>query len=104
MNASQVEPVFEPAFDVVPARAFGDPASVYLLAAAALKPGGFAILYASPSQRLRLEEAGASGLCEYRRLSYEVERGHSIVNRIVAVWRRVSKAPQTATCVDHSAT
>jgi 16S rRNA (guanine527-N7)-methyltransferase len=89
MNASQVEPVFEPAFDVVTARAFGDPASVYRLAAAALKPGGFAILYANPSQRLRLEEAGASGLCEYRRLAYEVERGDSIVNRILAVWRRI---------------
>ncbi len=89
MNASQVEPVFEPAFDVVTARAFGDPASVYRLAAAALKPGGFAILYANPSQRLRVEEAGAMGLCEYRRLAYEVARHDSIVKRILAVWRRV---------------
>jgi 16S rRNA (guanine527-N7)-methyltransferase len=85
----QVEAVFEPALDVVTARAFGDPASVYRIAAAALKPGGFAILYANPSQRLRFEEAGASGLGEYRRLAYEVERGDSIVNRILAVWRRL---------------
>ena len=85
LNALQVEPVF----DVVTARAFGDPAIVYRLAAAALKPGGLAILYANPSQRLRLEEAGASGLGEYRRLAYEVERGDSSVNRILAVWRRV---------------
>jgi 16S rRNA (guanine527-N7)-methyltransferase len=89
VRESQVEPVLERAFDVVTARAFGDPASVYRLAAAALKPGGFAILYANPSQRLQLEEAGASGLCEYQRLAYEVERGDSSVNRILAVWRRV---------------
>lgn len=82
VNVSQVEP----AFDVVTARAFGDP-SVYRLAAAALKPGGFAILYANPSQRLQLEAAGASGLGEYRRLAYKVERGDSTVNRILAVWR-----------------
>ena len=85
VNALRVEP----AFDVVTARAFGDSASVYRLAAAALKPGGFAILYANPSQRSRLEEAGASGLGECRRLAYEVERRDSIVNRILAVWRRV---------------
>jgi 16S rRNA (guanine527-N7)-methyltransferase len=85
VNAWQVEP----AFDVVTARAVGDPAMVYRLAAAALKPGGFAILYANPSQRLQLEKAGASGLGEYQRLAYEVERGDSIVNRILAVWRRV---------------
>ena len=85
VSESHVESIF----DVVTARAFGDPASVYRLSAAALKPGGFAILYANPSQRLRLEEAGASGLCEYRRLAYEVERRDSIVNRILAVWRRV---------------
>jgi 16S rRNA (guanine527-N7)-methyltransferase len=84
-----IKPVLEPAFDVVTARAFGDPASVYRLAAAALKPGGFAILYANPSQRLQLDEAGASGLGEYRRLAYEVERGDSSANRILAVWRRV---------------
>jgi 16S rRNA (guanine527-N7)-methyltransferase len=89
VNASQVEPVFEPAFDIVTARAFGDPEIVYRLAAAALKPGGFLILYANPSQRLQLEEAGASGLGEYQRLAYEVERGDSIANRILAVWRRV---------------
>jgi len=85
VNASQVEPTF----DVVTARAVGDPASVYRFAAAALKPGGFTILYANPSQRLQLDEADASGLGEYRRLAYEVERADSIVNRILAVWRRV---------------
>ena len=85
----QVQPVFELSFDVVTARAFGDPTIVYRLAAAGLKPGGFAILYANPSQRLQLEEAGASGLGEYRRIAYEVERGDSIVNRILAVWRRL---------------
>jgi 16S rRNA (guanine527-N7)-methyltransferase len=91
VRESQVGPVspIEPVFDVVTARAFGDPANVYRLAAAALKPGGFAILYANPSQRLQLEEAGASRLGEYRRLAYEVERGDSTMNRILAVWRRV---------------
>jgi hypothetical protein len=37
---------------------------------------------------LQLDEARASGLGEYRRLAYEVERGDSFVNRILAVWRR----------------
>jgi 16S rRNA (guanine527-N7)-methyltransferase len=91
VRESRVEPVYpiEPFFDVVTARAFGDPAMVYRLAAGALRPGGFAILYANPSQRLQLEEARASGLGEYRRLAYEVARRDSIVNRILAVWRRV---------------
>jgi 16S rRNA (guanine527-N7)-methyltransferase len=91
VNASQAELVspIKSTFDVVTARAFGDPTTAYRLTAAALKPGGFAILYANPSQRLQLEEAGASGLGEYRRLAYKVERGDSTVNRILAVWRRV---------------
>lgn len=75
-------------FDVVTARAFGEPAAVYEFAAGALRPGGVVILYASPSQRLALDAARNQGLSAYTRIDYQVIRGDTRVPRVLALWRK----------------
>jgi 16S rRNA (guanine527-N7)-methyltransferase len=75
-------------YDLVTARAFGDAADFFALAARALKPGGLAMLYANPSQRLRPDLAQASHLGDYQRIAYSVARRGERIDRILAVWRR----------------
>jgi 16S rRNA (guanine527-N7)-methyltransferase len=79
---------FAPLFDVVTARAFGRPTEFYRAAAAALRVGGLAMLYANPGQRMELDAARLSGLGEYVRLEYPVRRGDRTVMRALAIWRR----------------
>lgn len=79
---------FSPEFDLVSARAMGEPASFYPIAANALRPSGLAMLYASPSQRLSLDAARAAGLGEYVRRAYAVERDGARVERVLAIWRK----------------
>jgi 16S rRNA (guanine527-N7)-methyltransferase len=79
---------FRPDFDTVMARAFGRPSQFYPIAARALRPGGRAILYANPEQRLDLDQAEGAGLIAYERIPYEVKRGRSATRRILAVWRK----------------
>ena len=67
-------------YDVVLARAFGDPTDFFAIAAKALKPDGLAVLYANPSQRF------AQPNCQ--RIEYTVLRRADRVNRILAVWRK----------------
>lgn len=75
-------------FDAVVARAFGAPSEFYRIAAAALRAGGLAILYANPGQHLSLDSARESGLTGYTRIPYEVRRGDSTVERVLAIWHR----------------
>ncbi len=75
-------------FDVVTARAFGKPAEFYRIAAAALRPGGVAVLYANPSQQLALDTARTQGFSAYDRIAYQARRGGSSVSRMLAVWRK----------------
>lgn len=65
----------EPSFDTVIARAFANPGEFYAVAAAALKPGGIAILYATRTQPLELEQARSAGLSRYGRIEYYVPHG-----------------------------
>lgn len=69
----------EAQYDLVTARAFGDAADFFDLAPRALKPGGLAMLYASPSQRL----VGA-----IQRVEYNVNHRGEPVNRILGLQRR----------------
>jgi 16S rRNA (guanine527-N7)-methyltransferase len=92
--AARVEPAaLSPSFQTVLARASGSPADFYAIAGAALLPGGVAIVYASPSQRLDLAAAQQHALVGYRRHSYNLRRGHGIVERVLAVWRKTEKLP-----------
>jgi 16S rRNA (guanine527-N7)-methyltransferase len=83
--------VLEPVFDLVTARAFAEPAIALQTAAAALRPGGLAMLYASPPQRPAIEAACAGDFEPPALLGYEVARGVTGVARVphvLAVARR----------------
>lgn len=84
-------PAVEPGFDTALSRASGAPADFYAVAAAALAPGGCAVLYSTPSQRLDLAAAQKSGLGAYRRYRYSLRRGGAAVERVLAIWQRSEK-------------
>ena len=89
IEGSRAEEIgLEGQYDLVTARAFGDAADFFALAAKALKPGGLAMLYANPSQRLSLDLVSASGLVDHKRIAYEVARRGERIGRILAVWKR----------------
>ena len=74
-----------PDFDIVVGRAFARPARFYSSAAAALRPDGVAILYASREQPLDLPTARAAGLDDPTILPYAVLRGSRPVARRLIV-------------------
>jgi 16S rRNA (guanine527-N7)-methyltransferase len=78
----------EPAFDLVTARAFAEPAMVFKTAVVALKPGACVMLYASPSQRPAIEAACAGGFEPPIFHEYGVARGVTHVAHVLAVARR----------------
>lgn len=77
-----------PMYDAVTARAFAEPFVVYESAAAALKAGGVAILYANPSQDIQEDRASVFGLADQAKIAYEVARGRQKVPRILVIWRK----------------
>jgi 16S rRNA (guanine(527)-N(7))-methyltransferase RsmG len=79
---------FEPAFNLVLGRAFAKPAQFYRSAAAALCPGGGAILYATPDQPLDLK--AAAGLTRPSTIGYQVSRGNQMVARLLLISRKPS--------------
>ena len=90
VESSRGDPAsFKPLFDAVTARAFARPVEFHRAAGAALKLGGLAILYANPGQRLEPDAARSAGLDDYTRLRYSVQRGDRIVERVLALWRRL---------------
>jgi 16S rRNA (guanine527-N7)-methyltransferase len=72
-------------FDLVTARAFGNPAEFFALATGLLKPDGLAMLYANPSQIFGPEVA---------RIPYTVARIGGKVQRILAVCRQPVEEPR----------
>ncbi len=89
VNSSRTDTMkLERIFDVVTARAFAEPAIVYRTAAATLKPGGRAIIYASPSQRLAIEQASGGSFEPVVFLAYEVPRRATSVAHLIAVSKR----------------
>jgi 16S rRNA (guanine(527)-N(7))-methyltransferase RsmG len=77
-----------PSFHAALSRASGPPIDFYRIAGSTLIPGGVAILYASPSQRLELASAQANGLAGYQRHSYSLRHRKVLVNGVLAVWRK----------------
>lgn len=89
VDPSRAEPrLLRAEFDLITARAFGKADEFYALAAAGLKPGGVAMLYANPSQRLNLAAAESAGLGSYTRIPYNVPRPSHRVDRVLALWRK----------------
>jgi len=75
-------------FDAALSRASGPLADFYSIAGTVLIKSGVAILYASSSQRLELVAAQTNGLAGYRRYTYSLRHGRTVVNRVLAVWRK----------------
>jgi 16S rRNA G527 N7-methylase RsmG len=75
-------------FDTVVARAFARPAEFHRMAAAVLRPGGVAVLYANPGQGLAVEAAQSLGMGEPQEFAYSLSRGGRDVDRILALWRK----------------
>jgi 16S rRNA G527 N7-methylase RsmG len=89
VNSSRTDSMtLEPVFDVVTARAFAEPAIVYRTAAATLKPGGRAIIYGSPAQRLAIDQASGGNFEPIVFLAYEVPRGAKSVAHLIGVSKR----------------
>ncbi len=89
VDASRTDSMtLEPVFDIVTARAFAEPSIVYRTAAATLKGGGRAIIYANPSQRPAIEPAGADNFEPPSFIPYEVRRGATSVAHLIAVSKR----------------
>lgn len=75
-------------FNVVTARAIGALPDFYRIAAAALRAGGIAILYAAPSQRLKLDDARAAALDSSARVAYEIDREGARLKRVLVLWHK----------------
>ncbi|HVA81136.1 MAG TPA: 16S rRNA (guanine(527)-N(7))-methyltransferase RsmG [Candidatus Binataceae bacterium] len=73
-------------FDLVTVRAVGRPREFFELAAAALKPGGVAMVYLSVGQPVDKAFAEASGLVELPFAQYVIARGKGKINRELGLW------------------
>jgi 16S rRNA (guanine(527)-N(7))-methyltransferase RsmG len=78
VRAEQIGPAEK--YGLVTARAFGEPREFFALAAKALRPGGFAMLYANPSQTFGTN---------VERVPYSLTRKGAEFPRILAVCRQV---------------
>jgi 16S rRNA (guanine527-N7)-methyltransferase len=76
-------------FDTVVARAFARPSEFHRMAAAALKAGGVAILYANQGQELGAGAAGSAGMGQVEEFPSSIGRDGRNVDRVLAVWRKV---------------
>ncbi|HUY29170.1 MAG TPA: 16S rRNA (guanine(527)-N(7))-methyltransferase RsmG [Candidatus Binataceae bacterium] len=79
-------------FDLITARAVGRHREFFELAAAALKPGGIAMLYLSMEQPIDGEAALACGLVELPCMQYEVSRGEDTLRRVLGLWLKATSA------------
>lgn len=77
-------------FDLVTARAVGNPRGLFEIAGCALRPGGVLMIYISADQKIE-DEAGAaaaSGLLDGAVSGYDLRHGRKMMRRAVATWIR----------------
>jgi 16S rRNA (guanine(527)-N(7))-methyltransferase RsmG len=77
-------------FDLVTARAVGNPRGLFEIAGRALRPGGVLMIYISADQKIE-DEAGAaaaSGLLDGAVSGYDLRHGRKMMRRAVAMWIR----------------
>jgi len=79
---------FSDGFDLVTARAVGNPAGIFEIAGRALHPGGVLMLYAGAEQKFDDDSAAAAGLIEPSVAGYDLRHGRQITRRAVATWIR----------------
>ena len=77
-------------FDLMTARAVGNPVEMFKLAGRALHPGGVLMLYLSAAQNLDAyaDASRAAGLVDGSVAGYDLRHGREVMNRAVATWRR----------------
>ena len=86
-------------FDLVTARAFGTSAELYEIAAAALSPGGFLLLYASADQVVdassgqvgsdqALAKDATESVIESVIWTYRLPHGEGVATRAAVLWRK----------------
>ena len=79
-------------FDLVTARAVGNPAGILKVAGRALHPGGVLMLYVSAAQEFdddaSAAAAAASGLVDGSVAGYDLRHGRQVTSRAVATWTR----------------
>lgn len=77
-------------FDLVTARAVGNPVGIFEIAGRALHPGGVLMLYASAEQKFDDNEnpgaAAAAGLVDPSVAGYDLRHGRQLMSRAVATW------------------
>ena len=77
-------------FDLVTARAFGTSLELYQIAAAALRPRGILLLYASADQVL--DASSGQVLIESAAWTYRLPHGERAATRTAILWRKKSRA------------
>lgn len=77
-------------YDLVTARAVGNPASIFEIASRALRPGGVLMLYVSAEQKFddAAAVAAALGLVDGGLAGYDLRHGKQVMRRAVATWTR----------------
>lgn len=79
-------------FDLVTARAVGNPVGIFEIAGRALHPGGVLMLYASAEQKFDDNEnagsAAVAGLVDPSVAGYDLRHGRQLMSRAVATWCR----------------
>jgi 16S rRNA (guanine527-N7)-methyltransferase len=77
-------------FDLVTARAVGNPRGLFEIAGRALRPGGVLMIYISADQKIEDEAsaAAASGLLDGAVSGYDLRHGRKMMRRAVATWIR----------------
>jgi 16S rRNA (guanine527-N7)-methyltransferase len=79
-------------FDLVTARAVGNPRGIFEIAGRALHPGGVLMLYASAEQKFDDNEnagaAASAGLVDPSVSGYDLRHGRHVMRRAVATWRK----------------
>lgn len=82
-------------FDLVTARAFGTSAELYEIAAAALRPDGILLLYASADQvmdassgQVKSGQVLAEGVDESAIWTYQLPHGERVATRAAVLWRK----------------
>jgi len=79
---------FTPTCDLVTTRALGDAGNFHGVARAALRHGGYAMLYASPRQAADFAAQRISGFDLAASVPYELSRGKEVVQRAIVLWRK----------------
>ncbi|MGA7873134.1 MAG: 16S rRNA (guanine(527)-N(7))-methyltransferase RsmG [Candidatus Binatus sp.] len=79
-------------FDLVTARAVGNPAGIFEIAGRALHQGGVLMLYVSADQKFddaaSVVAASAAGLVDGSVAGYDLRHGRNVMRRAVATWTR----------------